>query len=90
MLQRSMMRASLTDSAVKRLAGSMGKRGWVLLGHRAHWLWLLDRTDSSWHVSVRMFRPGAKGDWDYVFDSASVELMKLAKLTRGSTAPRRI
>jgi len=28
---------------------------------------------------MRLFRPRAEGDWDYVFDSASVELMKLAK-----------
>lgn len=36
----------MTDSAVAHLAGSMGKPVWVLLGHWAHWLWLLDRSDS--------------------------------------------
>jgi hypothetical protein len=29
---------------------------------------------------MRLFRPRGEGDWDYVFDSASVELMALAKL----------
>lgn len=69
----------MTDSAVTHLAGGMGKPVWLLLGNVAHWLWLLDRTDSPWYPSIRLFRPRAEGDWDYVFDSASVELMRLAK-----------
>jgi len=70
----------MTDSAVAHLAGAMSKPVWVLLGHVAHWLWLMERTDSPWYPSLRLFRPRAEGDWDYVFDSASVELMALAKL----------
>jgi Flp pilus assembly protein TadD len=69
----------MTDSAVAHLAGAMGKPVWLLLGYVAHWLWLIDRTDSPWYPSIRLFRPRAEGDWDYVFDGASVELMQLAK-----------
>lgn len=69
----------MTDSSVAHLAGAMGKPVWVLLGRNAHWLWLLDRTDSPWYRSVRLFRPRAEGDWDYVFDAVSSELMDLAK-----------
>ncbi|MDE1144998.1 MAG: hypothetical protein PW843_00035 [Azospirillaceae bacterium] len=64
----------MTDSSVAHLSGAMGKEVWVLLGHVAHWLWLLDRTDCPWYPSMRLFRPRAEGDWDNVFDSASLEL----------------
>jgi Flp pilus assembly protein TadD len=69
----------MTDSAVAHLAGALGKPVWVLLGHNAHWLWLVDRVDSPWYPSVRLFRPRAEGDWDHVFDAASAELMGLVK-----------
>jgi hypothetical protein len=69
----------MTDSAVVHLAGGLGKPVWVLLSHVAHWLWLLDRIDNPWYSSARLFRPRAEGDWDYVFDSAAVELMALAR-----------
>ena len=70
----------MTDSAVAHLAGAMGKPVWVLLGHVAHWLWLQDRTDSPWYPSMRLFRPRAEGDWNYVFDAASMSLMAMTKL----------
>jgi ADP-heptose:LPS heptosyltransferase len=70
----------MTDSAVAHLAGAIGKPVWVLLGHNAHWLWLSDRSDNPWYSSMRLFRPRAEGDWDYVFDVASAELMKLAAI----------
>jgi hypothetical protein len=70
----------MTDSSVAHLPGAMGKPVWVLLGHNAHWLWLLDRTDCPWYPSIRLFRPKAEGDWDHVFDTVSAELMQLARI----------
>lgn len=67
----------MTDSAVAHLAGAMGKSVWLLLGYKAYWLWLLEQNDSPWYPSMRLFRPRAEGDWDYVFDSAAAELMRL-------------
>jgi len=66
----------MTDSAVAHLAGAMGKPVWLLLGYNAHWLWLLDRTDSPWYPALRLFRPRARGDWDHVFDTASAAAMR--------------
>ena len=56
----------MTDSAVAHLAGAIGKPVWILLGQGAHWLWLLDRTDSPWYSTVRLFRPTGAGSWDFV------------------------
>jgi Flp pilus assembly protein TadD len=69
----------MTDSAVAHLGGALGKPVWLLLGHNAHWVWLLDRADSPWYPSLRLFRPRAEGDWNYVFDTAAAELMTLAR-----------
>jgi hypothetical protein len=66
----------MTDSAVGHLAGAMGKPVWVLLSFVPHWLWLLERSDSPWYPSMRLFRQRAWGDWTGVFDRASAELLK--------------
>jgi hypothetical protein len=79
----------MTDTAVAHLAGGLGKPVWLLLGHVAHWLWLLDRTNNPWYPSARLFRPRAEGDWDHVFDSAAVELMTLARPERKRPLARR-
>jgi len=70
----------MTDSAVAHLAGALGKPVWLLLGHSAHWLWLLDRADSPWYPTIRLFRPRVEGDWDYVLDNVAMGLMQLSEL----------
>ena len=44
------------------------------------WRWMMDRADSPWYPSLRLYRPRAEGDWDHVFDAASADLMNLAKV----------
>jgi Flp pilus assembly protein TadD len=69
----------MTDSAVAHLAGAMGKPVWLLLGQSSHWLWLLERTDTPWYPTLRLFRSNAGSDWDAVFDAVTAELMQLAQ-----------
>jgi hypothetical protein len=41
----------------------MGKPVWVLVSHAPDWRWLLNRDDSDWYPSARIFRQGAIDDW---------------------------
>jgi Flp pilus assembly protein TadD len=72
----------MTDSAVAHLCGAMGRPVWVLLSYEGFWLWLLNRSDSPWYPSMRLFRQQAWGDWGGAFDAASAALLRLA-LARG-------
>ena len=64
------------DTAVGHLAGALGLPVWVALPFVACWRWLLDRDDSPWYPTMRLFRQSKPGDWGEVFECIAAELQK--------------
>jgi tetratricopeptide (TPR) repeat protein len=52
------------DTSMGHLAGALGKPVWILIPKAADWRWLLDRDDSPWYPSARLFRQHKPGAWD--------------------------
>ena len=62
------------DTSIAHLAGAIGCPAWVLIAYTPDWRWQLDRTDTPWYPSLRLFRQKAPGDWMGVIDEVAAEL----------------
>jgi tetratricopeptide (TPR) repeat protein len=66
-----------SDTSIAHLAGALGRPTWVALRRVPDWRWLLEREDSPWYPSLRLFRQPHHGDWQGVFERMREELRGL-------------
>jgi tetratricopeptide (TPR) repeat protein len=66
------------DTSIAHLAGAVAKPVWILLPLNPDWRWLLQRTDSPWYPSARLFRQQQSGNWRPVIENVRRELMEWA------------
>lgn len=66
------------DTMAAHLAGALAVPVWTLLHYAADWRWLLDRGDSPWYPTMRLFRQPRPGDWDPVIAEIATALRRRA------------
>ena len=63
-----------TSNTTVHMAGALGKQVWTLLPYIPDWRWMLDREDTPWYSSMRLFRQNETRDWSGVFSQVRSEL----------------
>jgi hypothetical protein len=67
------------DTSTAHLAGALAKPVWILNRFDTCWRWLLDRSDSPWYPTARLFRQERPGDWDAVVQRVRTALHQLVQ-----------
>jgi ADP-heptose:LPS heptosyltransferase len=67
------------DTSVAHLSGAMGKPTFLLLPYNPDWRWLLERTDSPWYPTMKLFRQEQLGSWQSALEKVSADLLGLEK-----------
>jgi len=75
-------------TSVAHLAAALGKPTWILLDVNPHWVWQLERTDSPWYPTAKLYRQQNFGQWEPVMSDVARDLALLAATHTGA-APRK-
>ncbi len=70
------------DTSVVHLAGALGQDVWTLLPFLPDWRWLLERDDSPWYPTMRLFRQNKRGDWVTIIERVCEALMEHLRNTQ--------
>ncbi len=68
-----------SDTSIAHLAGALGVPVWVALSAAPDWRWMVDRDDSPWYPSMRLFRQSQLGQWTEIFQRMAAALAKLER-----------
>ncbi len=71
-----------TDTSIAHLAGALARPVWVMLQFVPDWRWLLDRNDTPWYPTMRLFRQTSLGDWPDVIDRVAKSLLAFPRSDR--------
>ncbi|HVX10533.1 MAG TPA: tetratricopeptide repeat protein [Pirellulales bacterium] len=66
------------DTSLVHLAGGLGRPVWTAVAVVPDWRWLLDRDDTPWYPTMRLFRQARRGDWQEVFERIVAALAERA------------
>lgn len=67
------------DTSIAHLAGALGQRIWTLLAYAPDWRWMLERGDSPWYPTMRLFRQPGPGDWPGTVANVAAALAEQTK-----------
>ena len=71
------------DTSVAHLSGALGKQTWILLPFTPDWRWMLERSDSPWYPSVKLYRQQVIDNWVGVFKKIKIDLLNKDALILG-------
>jgi hypothetical protein len=67
------------DTSLAHLAGALGKPTWILLPTPPEWRWLIERSDSVWYDSARLYRQQEIGNWQTPLRQLEADLQQLKR-----------
>jgi tetratricopeptide (TPR) repeat protein len=70
-----------SDTSIAHLAGALGVPVWTVLSFVPEWRWLLDRSDSPWYPTMRLFRQSCLGDWEEVMKRVAEDVQQSSRHT---------
>ena len=77
------------DTSVAHLVGALGKPVWLLLPFDPDWRWMLERADSPWYPTMRLFRQTAPRDWPPVIEHVAADVQKFIHGDQSVLVPQR-
>jgi len=66
------------DTSTAHVAAAMGKEVWMMNRFDTCWRWFMDRTDSPWYPTIKLYRQPKLGDWESVVQNIKEDLIKWA------------